>query len=164
MIEKICKIYNYFYCEVSGFKNYTFKPNEQQRKMISNFIKKKSSQIGDEWLFDYFVFQFNRYYDKKTRFGVGVVQLGWVLGDKALQRWAERIDGEVFHADNFRANYNLKNPLIEPLKLILSEDYFDSIRKRDHFLECLTLDLYKEKNMICRFCKHKSLCNSVKTK
>jgi hypothetical protein len=161
MFNKVAKMYEYMFVEVSGRKNYTFSPTKAQTTMINNFIKSKEQQIGNNWLFEYFLFQFNRYYDKKTRFGTGIVQLSWVVGKKALSNWKNKKDGETFYVDEFRRKFELKNPLIPKKQLKLSEEYFNIKRKAGNVVECNQLNLYKEKNIVCRFCNNKLICKEL---
>lgn len=162
MFDKVVKIYEYMFAEVSGRKNFEFNPNTQQTKMINNFIKKKESQIGNNWLFRFFLFQFNRYRNQKTRFGRGVVQLGWIVGSKAIEKWDNRTEEQEFVVSEFRMIYELKNPLLPKTKLRLSENYFDIKRKTGDLIQCLELDLYKEKNVVCRICKENKTCKNLK--
>lgn len=146
------------FAEVSGRKNFVFKPKDKQTLMINKFITEKERQIGDNWLFDFFLFQFNRYHNQKTRFGTGIVHLNWVIGKKALESWKNRTEQELFYIDDFRQKYNLKNPLIPKIQHKLSEDHFNNIRKRKNIVDCLNFSLYEEKNVICRFCENKLIC------
>lgn len=148
------------FVEVSGRRNYEFVPKRQQITMINSFIKKKEKQIGDNWLFEFFLFQFNRYHSKKTRFGEGIVQLSWVIGNKAIQNWKNKKDEELFYVDEFRQKYGLKNILLPKIELRLSSNYLDIKRKSGNLIQCIDLELFDSKNVICRLCTNKEICKN----
>lgn len=157
----VCKMYEYFFIEVSGYNNFEFKPKGSQIKQIENFVKKKENEIATNWLYDFFSYQFGRYYDKKTRFGTGIVQLNWVIGDKALLKYKNRSEEELYYTNIFIKKFKLKNPLIKKEKLFLSDEYFNKIRKIKNIFRCFGLTLYDPKNKICTFCSNKLICKEL---
>lgn len=151
--EKVSIMYEYFFCEVSGRKNFSFNPKATQKKMVENFIKSRKDEIGDEWLYEYFLFQFSRYYDKNTRFGKGVVQLGWVIGKKAIQEWLKKSPEQLYYVNQFRRKYTLKSPLKKEIKYSINEDYLNTVRKRGNLIHCLENEAYSKMNKYCMKCK-----------
>jgi hypothetical protein len=91
----IMELYQEYYIQISGHKNYTFRPTGNDKKLIARYahwmwnVYGKES-VGLNILIQYFDFQFNYYCRLDTRFGRGVIMLNWVIGDKARKRWQER--------------------------------------------------------------------------
>ncbi len=85
--ELVISFYEYFYSRVTGNNRYSFKPTNSEISMIDNFIKLMGGGIGKLYLFKYFSYQFYYWHDKETRFGKGKVQLNWVIGKKAYERY-----------------------------------------------------------------------------
>lgn len=55
--------------------------------MMNNFVKMLDGGAGENYLFKYFAYQFYYWHDKDTRFGKGRVQLNWIIGQKAYDRY-----------------------------------------------------------------------------
>jgi hypothetical protein len=71
-----------------------------QGKILDNFCskiyKKFGDSIGVDWIVDYCIFQIHYWQDKTTNYKV---TLGWVMGDKALDRYLQRPDGKMYYED-----------------------------------------------------------------
>lgn len=158
MKDNICKIYEYLTSEVSGNKMYLFAPSKSHIKMISNFEKLiDTTSIGSNWTYNFLVFQFSRYNGMKTRFG-DKVQFNWVIGKKALEKWNNRSEEEIYYADEFRRKYRLKNPLVSQEKITLNKD---TIRQNSSIIDCINMKLYLPMNKVCFRCEHKKVCSKL---
>lgn len=167
MIEKIKLLYEHLYQISTGNPNFEFKPKERESKIIENFAARLTPSHGEDWLFTYFCFQFGKYANLKTRFGKGQVRVGWVLGPKAYDKYQSASDEEKYWGSNFRDRFNIRNPLLEGVSSEIKrevKDYKDRERNRfksqieRQFLHCMELELFDEKNVICKFCKNKKEC------
>ena len=165
MFDLVSKYYEMFFSEVSGNRSFTFAPKDIQRKTINNFIKYIPETAGEDWLFDYFTFQFSRYFDKKTRFGVGIVMLNWVVSKKALEEYRNRTDQQIYFAELFKTKYRIinhkptntnKNSVFPLIK--------DEIRSVKDIVNCSN-SMFKIKEIFskneCGDCKYNIYCNNL---
>lgn len=163
MINILRQQYYYFYRKVFG-RRYQFK--ERDEKAIKNFssllLEQYGDGIGEEWIFNYLTFQFNKYSDADTKMNV---QLHWIYGKKALQMWRDRnMEHHEYFDNEFREKYNIKKKdIIEQQNVDISRDY--QTRERNRFsdferrlLHCSELHLYDESSADCMFCKNNNIC------
>lgn len=165
MISKVNQLYEYFFQISSNNPSFEFRPKLREKKMVESFVKKLNVSQGSDWLFNYFCYQFQRYADKKTRFGKGIVMLGWVIGDKALKRYREASDEEKYWGEKFRLDNNTSNPLINRTP-VDTRSYKQREKKRFYnqlrgLIHCKENDLkYDQKDKVCVFCKNKKECET----
>jgi hypothetical protein len=163
MKDKVILLYEYFFQVITGNPFFEYKPKGRDNRMIDKYLLNMTESYGDEYLFEYFCYQFNRYSDKMTRFGKGVIMLSWIIGDAALLKWKNATPDERFYGDKLKTDFGLKNPLIktqEPLNLFPNKE-----RERQRFLgtdqgliHCKQNDLWDPKSKYCMFCKYKKWC------
>lgn len=167
VFKNICLVYEYLYCEVSNKKWYRFKPINRDKKLITNLINRVGEdKIGDEWIFNYFLYQFSRYHDLDTKYGRGIVLLNWLTGQKAYDKWLNKSEQEVYMVQEFKVKYGLKNPLKIEVKIDkeIAKSYFDKERLRFFntdrgLIHCMENELYNPNNFNCKMCKNKNICN-----
>lgn len=166
-LEKSKLIYEYLYGVCSGvvYGNFWFMPNEE--KMFDNFVKKLNYSIGDDWLWNFFCFQFNHYVDMKTFNGRGKVMVGWVIGDKALQRFRNATEQEMYFTEVFRNRFKVKNPLKVVETLTPDKEYLERERNRfkdsvRQLIHCKEHNLYDSKSKTCFMCINKNDCKPIK--
>lgn len=116
MIDSVKKYYEYFYTKISGNLSYVFRPTLSEEAMISNFLLKVGEDAGESFLFKYMCYQFHYWHDKDTRFGKGKIQLGWVIGEKAMSRWNGSKEDHWYHystdlSKKFGVSKNDLNPV-----------------------------------------------------
>jgi hypothetical protein len=163
MKDKVIQLYEHFFQITSNNPNFEFRPKIRDKKMIETFVSKLNVSQGPDWLFNYFCYQFQRYADKKTRFGKGIVMLGWVIGDKALKRYSEASDEEKYYGEKFRLDHNISNPLTIRTP-VDTRSYRQREKKRFYnqvrgLIHCKENDLkYDQKDKLCMFCKNKKEC------
>lgn len=163
MIAILKQQYYYFFRKVFK-KRISF--SEKDEKIIQSFeslLKKQyKGGIGEEWIFNYLTFQFNKYSTAKTKMSL---QINWVYGSKGLQNWKERnIEHHKYFDTQFKEKHNIKRKdLIKEEQILISKEY--KKRERNRFkdqnrklLHCIELELYEEKNSDCIFCKFKTIC------
>ena len=165
MKEKTMRLYEYLYRITSSNKYFKFNPKGRDAVILNNFIEKLTESHGEDWLFNYLVYQFSRYYDLDTFVGKGKVMAGWVFGEKALKKFREASSEELFYSDKFKEEMKIKNILFESESISVEVDeYKHKERMRFHstdagLIHCKTMgDLYNPKHKDCMFCKFKEWC------
>jgi len=163
MLSDVIELYEYFCQNVSGNQFFEFQPRVNEIKMMKVFVDSLSPSHGEDWLFNYFCFQFHRYTDKKTRFGQGVIYLNWVIGQKAILKFKEASSEELYYMEQFKSSFNLVNILLKPQSIENGKDYKDRERRRFYnttrgLLHCKENSLYSQKNKNCITCKNKTDC------
>lgn len=163
MKDKVIILYEYFYRQVSGNLKYKFKPKDQDHRMIDKYLTNLTDSHGNEYLYEYFCYQFSRYADLETRFGKGKVMLSWIIGEAALKKWREASPEERYWGDQLKLTYHLTNPFptkIEPLNISQNKE-----RERRRFystdrglIHCTENNLWDAKSKYCIFCKYKNYC------
>lgn len=164
MIQQTKQLYQYLYEVCSGTQIDNFRFSKRDEKMIENFVAKLTYSVGEDWLWNYFCYQFSRYVDLKTRMGKGKVMLNWTIGDKALRKYREATDEEKYWGEEFKNRYNVKNPLLKPLSISINKDYKERERNRfkDEFrrlIHCKENELFDKRSKTCFMCKNKKECD-----
>ena len=103
MEETLKDVFNAVYLRVYG-DEYNF-GNRRVDKTIKDFLKIVPRSIGEDWLYDYTMFQFAYYSTLKMRFNR--VYLNWIYGEKAFQRWIKRTESQTFYADKYKLRIQL---------------------------------------------------------
>lgn len=168
MKKSVIKYYEYFFQEISGNRGFTFNIKDSQKSLIDNFVKMIPETAGEDWLFDFFLYQFSRYYDKKTRFGTGIVMLNWVIGKKALQEYKNRTEQQLHFVNEFRVRYELK-PFkeVESKEIIqsLKKDRIGGLRKCKNIVAC-SMSIFELteifNSILCMGCESFNYCKSIK--
>lgn len=180
----------------SKIDNYVVNNNQKQYKFnytensslynFSNFLKNdKEYYLNIDWLFSYFNYQFT-YWDyikeqKKLNGEICLIQLHWILGQKALKRFKNKTQKDsYFYHTKFLQKYKIKKEnLIEYLenkKLLSIEDneekkVFNELNIKEEKLKlksfntiegfyiCLNYtSLYKFNSDVCIKCKYRKEC------
>ena len=153
--------FSYLRQEVSGYKFYEFVEKKSHTPKIDKFLDYIET-IGKDKLWDFLCFQFFRYHDMDTRFGKGVVQLGWIIGQKARDEWEKKTHQRWFRCVEWKMDNQISNPLSDN-RYTPSSKYLDGLRKRyfnkeKGFLLCIDAELYDENNSICKACNFNEFC------
>ena len=164
MKESVIKLYEYLCGISSGNQNFEFNPSEKDNKMLDNFVSKLSESHGDDWLFNYMCYQFSRYIGQETRFGKGKIFLGWVLGDKAINKYKLATDEEKYYGEKFKTDYQVKDIFKVTASVEISKEYLDRERSRFYHTDrglfhCMENKLWDSKSKWCITCKYKHFCN-----
>lgn len=163
MINVLKSQFAYFYRKVFN-RRYDFSDRDEQHinKFISILQKEYQDGIGEEWLFDYLSFQFNKYSSAETKMNL---QLHWVYGKKALEMWRDRnLDHHQYFDGLFIEKFNIrKRDVIEEHNISISKDYRKRERNRfsdtnRRLIHCSELSLYDENSIDCMMCKNKNKC------
>jgi len=174
--EHIGILYEYFFVKMTGWKNYKFRPSDNQEKQISNFVKLLHKNyhllsIGPNFLIDYYTFQFKYWSELDTRFE-GKVMLNWVVGKKALDRWDNKQSSWNYFLQEFIKRFNIDKDILVaklngvkivnkiPLQDIEKLRFYNTERG---FVNCIEVTtLYNHRSKLCIFCKFKKDCKKLK--
>lgn len=156
----IVDAYELFYSKVTGNPSYSFIPNQQQSKIITNFIKLVPESFTKESLMEYFAYHFSQRATQKTRFGVGIVMLNWVVSDKPYKSWCDRPESWKYHVDCFLDKYGLLRNINKIQKSNIEDSerqlYFNS---KKGFINCIdNTTLFDNTSMFCNSCNFKKVC------
>ena len=162
--EQIKTIYQYLYEVSSGNRFDNFKYSQRDQTLIDKFVKRLNYSIGEDWLWEYFCYQFNRYVDLKTRLGQGKVPLSWVIGDKAWMKYKEASEEELYYVNEFKIRFEVKNPVLDKELLVRGNSYKEHERNRfknveRQFIHCKENSLFDKLSRTCFNCKNKKYCN-----
>lgn len=167
----IIKFYQYFYSKVYHYSDFKYIPDPRDSKLILNFIDKLNSSLGEEWLFNYFAFQFQYWSEIKYKKFKGVV-LSYILGKKALERYNKKNEKNwMYFVNKFISDFNLKiNDLCfkdfykKDFISISSSEEIDKNRfvGEERFANCLMgTTLYNVKSKVCVLCDYSKKCKDV---
>jgi len=169
MITSLIKIYEDVYGSFSGNKNYELVLTPQNSKYLqsfnNSFIDLYNGSIDEEFIFEFIVYQFRYYEDKKTRLGKGKVYLNWILGSKAIDRWREKPDSWLYFNSQFVEKYNLQRPTKEIEEDKDKVDFYNKTERKRFFntelgfLHCSENNLYEKYSKECIICRFKEMCN-----
>ena len=155
MLEELKDIFNSVYLPLTG-EEYYFS-NKNVEKGLNNFLKHIPEGAGEDWLYTFTVFQFSHYSMMKTRFDR--IYLNWIYGEKALKRWIDRTEAQMYYMQVFKVKYGIHRSFSE----LPSGDYKDRERIRfgdtnRQFLHCDLLALFLIDNTFCKNCTMYSIC------
>lgn len=163
MFEVLKSQFYYFYRKVFN-RRYDFSDRDEQyiNKFISILQKEYQDGIGEEWLFNYLSFQFNKYSNAETKMSL---QLHWIYGKKALEMWKDRnLEHHQYFDELFKQKFNIRRrDVIKNETIKISKDYKTKERNRfkdltRRLLHCVELSLYDENSIDCMVCKNKNKC------
>ena len=162
--DTIKPIYENIYSKTYNWVDFEINETERNIKVLENFCDILDKEIGIEsvgenFIFDYTVFQFRYYEDKKT---ARDVQLNWIYGQKAWCRWKNKNE----HWNYFNSLYCQNKAISKPeYKVNIDEEiYNDRERNRyygtnlgQYYCQKMALNSNR-KSKLCRFCKFKKEC------
>jgi len=155
MKEVLKDIFNRIYLRVYG-DEYVFS-NARVEKCLDEFLTIIPSSAGEDWLYNYTVFQFAYYSNKRMRFDR--VYLNWIYGEKALKRWMNKTEAQVFYADKYKVNIGVR----KPQDSLSAHEYRDAERWRfkdinRQLIHCDETSLFEVKSDVCRACPMYKTC------
>jgi hypothetical protein len=168
MVDKFIEYYEYILQKATGNGGTSIKKDNKNIKLVSNLLDRLDSlykgSYGDRFLFDYIIFQFKHYEGMKLRFGDNNIQLNWITGEKALERWENR---DVSRDSYFSSVYCNKYGIKQPSEIKVNEEgriaylnreraRFVSVRERQ-LLHCMENFLFTD-DTICQNCNFYKKC------
>jgi hypothetical protein len=180
-IDLIEAYYQYFYRHRYKDFKYKFKRTKTTTSVCHSFLKIIDEEyslhsVGQDFLWDYFLFQFQYWDDLYLKNGFSEkILIAWIIGKKAFQRWQFRDKEYDWQIDNslIIEKYNLnKNDLFGFSEQIekSNKSLFDSskfIRKQylntdKGFAMCVEFTtLFDPKDMNCIRCNSRSECKEL---
>ena len=168
--------YEYFIKSSSTNPEYSFSLTAAKTKTISRFIDMVKDQYGDSfigighgWIFNYTLFQINRYYDSLEFDNRDV--FSWFYGPKAFDRWVNKAPGwryGIAHGLQSKFKFTEKDVIdymggnISSDLDVVMKSYEDSTRKKKDFAQCiLRTTLYHPMTRSCRTCPAKKDCKDL---
>jgi hypothetical protein len=175
-VEMVESFYQYFYTHV--YRDNKFVKYTTSIRDCETFIKLVDKEytlqsVGVNFLWEYFVYQFDYWYELKFKNGFSdKVVLAWIIGKKAFDRWKTRdreydwiIDKSVI-LDKYKLQKNeLFSKNVQPEKS--GYDASKAIRKQHlntekGFAICVQYTtLFDPKDVSCIMCKHKKECKEL---
>jgi len=154
VIDKFSRVFSIIYKK---------KPNitSKDYKILEGFVNKHSNK-GERWFIDLIDFTFEYYSSLNTQQNV---QVNWVFGEKAVQRWERRGENWGYWVKVFRDKNGISEPEIPVEKV--SEESKRQFRERERkrffntdkgFVHCQDLTLRKDLNCVCKYCNFKNIC------
>ena len=179
-LRLVVDLYKYHIVQITKNKSYKFKMTPNRNQMILNFIQifKKITDanfIAEDNLRKFMEYQFNYWYKHDAKYGKGTsIQIEWIIGSKAIERWNSRTDKQKKKTD-FIIRKNLKKDIkFNEVDKTASDDYKRILldvrdseeieKKRFHntskgFAYCLiSTSLYNHKSKYCSLCDKSSEC------
>jgi hypothetical protein len=155
MIERLQDIFNEIYL-LTYSSEYSF-TNKKVVRALELFVKKIPVGAGDDWLYNFTIFQFAHYSTQKKRFDR--VYINWIYGDKALKRWADRTEQQSYYARKFATSIGFRRDFSK----IDASEYknFERARFEDasrQLIHCNELSLFNSKSAICINCSFYLSC------
>lgn len=175
--DKIISFFKYFNSKISGTSQ-DYEASESEKQTVRKFIYALSDDIaiqsiGFDWLFHYFCFQFSYWNDLDTGYSKRI-QMTWVLGQKAYERYKDRRDDFRFLNEMFAIEKDIsKSELKEITDVEVERDYRDLHavedveRGRYHnelegFAHCvLTTTLHNSNSEWCQTCEFAEECKQA---
>ena len=175
-LRLIVNLFKYYYSSVFNKKNYRFAITDSKEKMIEGFVAKikeitNAPTLQEDYLRQYFEFQFNHWYKYDSKSSVKAVQIEWIVGKKAIARW-EKADKKII---GFVVQKNLKTDV--KLRSRLKKENWDSLlldlnkveeSEKERFFgtvkgfyNCLiNTTLYNHKSPLCMQCPFAEKCKA----
>ena len=173
----IIEAYGVFCKRIHNMPSFVFKPSERERRQISNFIDLVSNKygrfsIGKTFLFNFMSFNYE-YYSSLDHCATKKIPLNWVIGRKALSRWVNRTEDDLYHAMKYASDNGVHMGLIRSAK----NDHVNDVasvriseeaeKKRFHnepegLSNCIeTTTLYNRRSVSCISCRYRIECKKL---
>ncbi len=175
-LRLVVKLFKYYYSEIFNATGYRFKITDSKEKTIENFIAgikeyTKSTELQNDYMEKYFEFQFNHWYKYSSQSEVKSVQIEWIVGKKALERW-KNTDKEIAAfvvRKNLKTDVNFTSKLekenwdnillnINPIEEKDKQRFFGTVKGYNYCLALTTL--YNHKSPLCMQCFKSKECKS----
>lgn len=149
--------------------------SDREVVMVDNFIDKLvkehgDSSIGVTYLYNYFAFQFDYWIGKETRANSRRFPMGWIVGGKAMQRWKDRRERDLYHClktasrlgvkvGQFKKKRAFDYSKTQPHEENDKAAYFNTEQGFGFCVETTTL--YNHKSAFCSKCVFADSCKEI---
>lgn len=171
--ELIIKLYQYFYSKVYHRKDFEYNPSSKELVTIDKFLEilEFNNSFGEDWLFNYFAFQFEYWSNLKYK-KIKSVIIGYILGPKAFERFDQRNEQSGYFTQEFILNYNIDRDVIFGSRYyrkdLLNISKSEEIEKQrfsndiERLANCFfNTTLFNIKSKICVLCRQSRLCKKL---
>lgn len=143
---------------------------DRELKMVDNFVEKLDSSSGTVFLYNYFAFQFDYWLDKNTRAEERRLPMGWIVGKKAIDRWRNRREKDLYHCLKTARQIGLKlSHFTNKQKYNYAEIKSSEETRKSYFHNteqgfgyCVeTTTLYHDKSSFCQTCCFADECKKL---
>lgn len=175
--NRLIKFYTYFFQRIYSYRDFEYDPNQRDIKILQKFAKRldENVSLGDQWLFEYFAFQFKYWAEKKYK-RFNAVVISYIIGEKAIERFesnknehlsyfiSEFIRKYQLNIDDLTQNKYYKRDLLniskneENEKLRIGDSY-------ERILNCVeNTTLFNIRSQVCVFCSKSKICKEIQQK
>jgi len=165
-----------FFIKVMGKPNYSFTMSSSKKKLYDNWVAiikdhygETFISLGDNFLWEYIIFQLNRYSDSE----ITVEPFSWFFGKKAAGRWIEKHEAwrwassQTFGVSEYQLYENdftdYINEVKEPNSAAVLRKHHESIRLHQNLARCVvSTPLYNVLSISCIKCPFKDDCKQIK--
>jgi hypothetical protein len=165
--KEIWKYLNFFSAKINGNRH---SPSPSTTKIVESFIIKFGEvNIGPNFLWDYMSFQFcywrDKNYDQRHR-----IEVNWILGTKAIERWNNRAENWQYFTQQFLNREQIQNTVKKQCNKVSLTESLETERKRylnseTGLIYCQIEELtYDKDSESCSQCIYKSQCQSENAK
>lgn len=170
----VVDLFKRYYQAVFEIDEFRFGMTDSKYKTIENFVSTvkaftESDMLHEAYMEKYFEYQFNHWYDYTSESTAGRIQIEWIVGKKAFERWkkADPIISAFVVRKNLRKDVNFKSRLEkENWNMIIIEPNEVEEREKERFHNtnqgynyCLiSTTLYNHKSTNCIACKNSTRC------
>lgn len=165
MKNQIIKIVDYLYKKTG--QKLTLK-DKRWSSSIDSFIGILDKEfglasVGENFLKDYFLFQFSYWINKRTRFD-STIMPNWLLGEKSFERWKNKNEHWSYFNSQFIERYRIV--FDRSFLQFDTEDIEEIERKRFHnqnegFAHCLSFASFNDCSLSCVTCIFKKNCRKI---
>jgi len=165
-----------FFQRVMGNPNYRLHMSSSKRKtvdkwfiLIKDHYRENYISLGDNFLWEYLIFQSNRYIDSEVQ----AESFSWIFGKKAVERWISRHEAwrwasaQCFGTCRYNIYehefYDFLNEVKVPDSQKKLSEYYESIRKKQEIGLCaIQTPLFNVLSISCIRCPSKADCKKIK--
>jgi len=179
------QIHQEFYRQVTLNEDYKLVPSRVDILALRGFLDYLDTSYGldkitIEYLVNWFESGWNFWYDHKSlKYGTGSIQLSWIVGKKAIERYEKIKDkDDKFFRFNRKIRQDVGVSVLKQFKVAKNKREVDSLllnlneeeeqnKKKYHNKEegqmwcAVTTTLYNHKSNLCRLCIGKNNCKSM---
>ncbi len=177
-LRLIVNLFKLYYSSVFKTKNFRFAITDSKEKTIEGFvvsIKKitKSPILQEDYLKQYFEFQFNHWY-KHTVVSKSVknIQIEWIVGKKAIDRWnrSDRALSSFIVRKNFKTDIDVREKIKKEdyNNILLNLNNIEENEKerfhntvKGHYNCIINTTLYNHKSLNCLNCSKRTDCKKL---
>lgn len=170
----IVDLFKKYYSAIFKLPNYRFNMTDNKHTSVKNFIAEfkkltKTNQLQKDYLQKYFEFQFNHWYNYDSKSDMSRIQIEWIIGKKALERWkkSDPIISAYIVRKNLKTDIEIKvvqkkenwKSILVEVNMVEESDKMRFYNTNKGLDVCLiSTTLYNHKSSLCAGCKHKVIC------